>query len=189
MPALLNIRSRRPLDEDLVDRGLDRRRVGDVEPRGPGVGAKCRGGAFGGVAIDVGAGDRGRLRSASARHSAAPMLDPAPVTIACLPAKLHWGLRQFHHVEEVFGVALQVGAAVQVEHVSGQPGRRRGEGTGRPWRCPRVCLPAERDVLQVLLDDAGHRAAAPSVSGVNTKPGTTALIRIPRGPTPMTRPE
>ena len=59
--------------DDLVDGGLHRRRVGDVEPRGPGVGAKCRGGAFGGVAIDVGAGDRdacAHQRSAQRRADA-----------------------------------------------------------------------------------------------------------------------
>jgi hypothetical protein len=57
--------------DDLVDGGLHRRRVGDVEPRGTSVGAKRRGGAFGGVAVDVGADHRGtRAHQRSAQRRA-----------------------------------------------------------------------------------------------------------------------
>ena len=45
--------------DDLVDGALHRRRVGDVDSRETGVGAKRRGGTLGGVAVDVGADHRG----------------------------------------------------------------------------------------------------------------------------------
>ena len=59
--------------DDLVDGGLHRRRVGDVKARRTGVGAKRRCGAFGGVAVDVGAhhgGTRTHKRSAQRRPDA-----------------------------------------------------------------------------------------------------------------------
>jgi hypothetical protein len=74
MPALLKHQVERACSiDDLVDDGLHRRRVGDVEPRGTRVSAKRRGGAFGGVAVDVGANHRGtrtRQRSAQRRPDA-----------------------------------------------------------------------------------------------------------------------
>ena len=59
--------------DDLVDRGLHRGGVGDVEACGPGLRAQRGGGALGGVAVDVGAHHvraRGDQRPAQRRADA-----------------------------------------------------------------------------------------------------------------------
>jgi len=48
--------------DHLVDGGLHRRRVGDIEPCGTGVRPQRRGGMFGSIAVDIGA-DHRRIRA------------------------------------------------------------------------------------------------------------------------------
>ena len=108
--------------DHIVDRRLHRRGVGDVEPGERGASAERRRGALGGVSVDVGADHVGaRAGQRPAQGGADP--EPAPVTIACLPAnavvsllarllasgpsELRQGsslrLRQFHHMPKTSG--------------------------------------------------------------------------------------
>ena len=109
------------------------------------------------------------------------MPDPAPVTIACLPAETSLRLRQFHHVPEHIGIALEVGSAVEVEHLAGQPGRfRRAQEDHGIGDLLGLSGAAERGVLEVVLDEARHQVGALGERGVDEPGGDRVDADSPR---------
>src|SRR5215217_7591374 len=116
--------------------------------------------------------------ASSARHNAAPMPEPAPVTMACLPRNVvivgsspegsSLRLREFHDVAEHIGIALQVRAAVQVEHLAGQPRRlRRAQEHHRVGDLLRLARAPQRSVLDIVLDQTRHEIRAFGQRGVD----------------------
>src|SRR6185312_11201190 len=103
----------------------------------------------------------------SAWHNAAPIPEPAPVTTACLPVKVFivgsspegssLRLREFHDVCEHVRIALEVCAAVEVEHLAGQPRRlRRAQEDHGVGDLHRLACAAERGVLDIVFDKTRH---------------------------------
>ena len=173
MPALLNIRSSRARAVDhVVDGGLHRGGVGDVETRRPCAREPSD------DAVRSAASPSMSVQSTSARrrrpaHGTAPHRcpDPAPVTMACFPAGRSTTARQSHDVAHHVGVALEMSSAVDVEHLTGQPRRfRRAQEDNRIGDLLRRARPADRGVVHIVLDHPRYRGGRRGQWGVN-EPG------------------